>query len=347
MQAIDTIIATDIMNVALDHYVKGQPFMQSMTDKPLLKALKKETFSGGLGLVSIPVQGKFMDAQPGFFHGYEEDDAVVFKQAMNVDRAKYKWYEHHAGLIITETELKKDGISVTDDMKTSEHSQSSVHQLVKILKNRLADFGESWSRALHNNLWMGPTNPKTAPGLLTIITGTPTTDMVGGISSTANTWWQTRAAGHIPASESLQTLTKFLRKEVRQLRKFGGKPNTCLCGSVFLAALEGEIQAKGYYTDSGFSGKKNELGMSDISLTGLGTFIYDPWLDDHAMSDRCYIFDNDKIKMYVMEGEENKVRNPTRPYDYFIFLRSMTTTYCLGSKQQNSNAVYQTDPVVA
>lgn len=337
-------VAGDIASAALDYYIRGKAFKQTIQDKPLLRVLdaSKKTFPGGKDKVSYPVQGVFMDATAGFFAGYTEDDALAFKQAANLLRAEYSWKEAHAGLMITETELKKDGITVNDSMKTSEHSQVELTRLTGILENRLADYGESWSRAMNNMLWRdGSQDSKVSPGVKSILTTTPETGTTGGLSRVTYTWWRHRSAFGIAPSEAAQTLTKKMRSEVRQLRRYGGKPNHALAGSAFIEALESELQAKGIYTQEGFTNAgKNDLGMADISMRGLGRFIYDPTLDDMGESKFCYVIDSNHLILHPMEGEENKVRKPERPYNYFVFIRSMTWTGVLGANQLNSHGVY-------
>src|SRR3546814_20281278 len=76
------------------------------------------------------------------------------------------------------------------------------------------------------------------------------------------------------------TLTKKLRSEVRQLRRYGGRPTLVLCGSAAIERLEAEIHEKGVYTQTGFINKgATDIGMADISMRGVGTFVYDPTLD--------------------------------------------------------------------
>lgn len=342
--ALGTSVATDIANAVLTHYVRGKPFLQTIQDKPLLRILtaKKRTFPGGKDNVSLPVQGAFMSSVAGFFAGYSEDDQLAFKQATNLLRAAYPWKEMHAGLIITETELKKDGISVTDSMNTSEHSQVELDRLTSLLQNRLDDFGESWARSMNNMLWRdGSQDSKAIPGILSLLTDDPTTGTTGGLARATYTWWRHRASLNIATSEANQTLAKTLRAEIRQLRRYGGQPNVALCGSAFIEALESELQSKGIYTQDGFvNGGKTDIGIADISLRGLGRFVYDPTLDDLGYNKRAYIFDDRRITLYPMEGEENKVRNPERPYDYFVFLRSMTYTGALCATQLNACGVY-------
>lgn len=342
--ALGLSVAGDIASAALTMYIRGKAFKQTIQDKPLLSILDgaKKSFPGGKDNVSYPVQGVYMDATAGFFAGYSEDDALAFKQASNLLRASYAWKEAHAGLMITETELKKDGITVSDTMKTSEHSQVELTRLTGILENRLADFGESWSRSINNMLWRdGTQDAKVTPGIQSILTDDATTGTTGGLDRATYTWWRHRTAFDIAVSESAQTLTKKLRSELRQLRRYGGRPNIALCGSQFIESLESELQAKGIYTQEGFKSEgKNDLGIADITMRGLGRFQYDPTLDDLGRANFCYVIDTQHMTLHPMEGEENKVRNPERPYNYFVFIRSMTWTGALGANQLNCHGVY-------
>jgi hypothetical protein len=336
--------AANIANESLTFYVRGKALLQKIQDRPLLKALneRKQTFPGGKDYVSQAVQGDMMSAVSGFFAGYSADDALVFKLSDNTLRAYFAWKEVHAGLWINWTELKMDGITINDGGKMKEHSQTDLVRLVPILQARLDDFGESWAQSMNLMLWKDGTQDSSAiPGILSILPDVNNTSTIGGLSQSTYSWWRHRVSIGIQPSESTQTLCKELRKELRQLRRYGGRPDIVLAGSAFIEALESEVQAKGYYTQEGFINKgKNDIGMADISLRGLGTFVYDPTLDDLGLSKRCYVIDGRRLKLWPMEGEENKVLKPERPYNYLVFLQSMTYTGALCSNQMNCHGVY-------
>lgn len=335
---------SDIAHYALDKYVKGKPFAQNLQERPLLRHFdaKKEFFPSGKENISIPVKGNYMSSTAGFFVGYTQDEALTFKQASTINRALFPWKEHHSGFILSWTTLKQDGISIVDGGKTSEHSKVELTRLTGILKTHLEDFGESWAIKMNDLCWAdGSGDSETAPGLTALLTATPTTGSTGGISRVDNAWWRHRQSLAIAVSESNQTLTKKLRSEHRQLTRFGGKPDKLLAGSLFIEALESEVQAKGMYTMEGFRNEgKNDIGMADILMRGVGRFEYDPSLDSLGQEKYCYFIDSRRIKMQPMEGEHNKVINPERPYNYFVFLKSMTWTGGFTVSQLNGNGVY-------
>src|SRR5438045_1740381 len=182
--ALGLNVAADIAKAALTFYVRGKALLQTMQERPLLRILNggKETFPGGKDNISLPVQGTVMSDTAGFFAGYTEDDTLNFAQAANLLRASFPWKELHAGLIISWTELKKDGVTVTDNMKTSEHSDVELTRLTSILQNRLDDFGESWARSMNTMLWKdGTQDAKACPGLLSILpnAGDPAVGVTG------------------------------------------------------------------------------------------------------------------------------------------------------------------------
>ena len=103
----------NIANAALDYYIdRGNVYSNTLADKPLLKLIdgKAKTFPGGKADLSVAVKGVYTTSVAGYTH----NDTVSYANPANIQRANYAWKEHHSGISVTLTELKKDGISVTD-----------------------------------------------------------------------------------------------------------------------------------------------------------------------------------------------------------------------------------------
>lgn len=338
---------SNIANAALDFYIKGDAFANTIQNKPLLNALigKQKTFAGGKGNISIPVKGDYTTAIAGYTH----NDTVSYANPANIKRAAFPWKEVHAGIAVTLSELKIDGISVADSTtgaKTVEHSDRELTAITNLLQDKLDDMGEGWARSFNSMLWKdGTQDSKQVPGIQALITDAPSTGTVGGIDRAVSTWWQNRSlvgSSKITSSAANQTLTKTLRSEFRQLSRFGGKPDIILCGSGFLNALEDEVKEKGIYTQQGFvKNGKTDIGLPSISMMGVGEFVYDPTLDDLSLPKRAYFIDSSAIQLYVMEGEDRKTHNPARPYNQYVLYRAMTWTGGLTARQFNSSAVYE------
>jgi len=51
--------------------------------------------------------------------------------------------------------------------------------------------------------------------------------------------------------------------------------------------------------------------------------------------------DGRRLRLRPMEGEDDKTLKPERPYDYMVFLKSMTWTGALVSNQENCHAILE------
>lgn len=340
---INGSLANDLTYLALIWYIRGDAQSQTTAKKPLLKYLrsKQETFPGGNAQIALNIQGTYISDTAGSLQGYSEDDALTFSFAQNVLQPTYTWREVQMSLMITWSELKKDGITITDHGKVNDHG-SALSRITPILKNRMKNFGESYARAINNMFWMdGSQDAKQMPGVLSLLTDTPTTGSTGGVSRSTYTFWQHRANLNVPWSPQNTSLIQFLNSELIQLQRFGGEPDKAFCGSAFLDALRAELVAKGYFTQTGFAGKKaTNLGIAGMYIDGLGMFDYDPTLDQLGLSKRAYLIDGSRLRLMPMEGEEDKVLDPERPYNYLVFLKTMTWTGALVVDQLNANGVY-------
>src|SRR3546814_18197854 len=116
---------------------------------------------------------------------------------------------------------------------------------------------EGSARSFNNILWKdGTQSSKVFAGIQSIIVDDPTTGVAAGIDRATNTWWRNRAlvgTNKVTHSTSDQTLTKKLRSELRQLRRYGGRTTLVLCGSAAIERLAAEIHEKGASTQTGFT----------------------------------------------------------------------------------------------
>lgn len=335
-----------IANGVLDFNIKGQPLLQTIQEKPLLDKFfsMQKTFGAAKEFISGPVKGTYT----GGFMGFSGDDTLAFTNPSNLKRWNYSWYEVFKGISFTGTELKKGGISVTDTEtggKTSNHSDTEMTVLVDLLQDKIEDMMESFARGMNNMFWKdGAQDAKQAPGIFALLSETPTTGTVGGLSRASNTWWRNRVRLAIASDSSTyanQPLNTVMQQEVRQLRRFGGRPNFAPCGSDFLNALEGEQRKNGYFTQTGWAknGGKIDISVADLTFKGID-FFYDPTLDDLGKSKYCYMIDLKHIRPYVMQGEDRKTHTPARPADKFVYYRGITWTGGLVADQMNCHGIY-------
>ena len=129
----------NMANAALDYFLKGPAIKQSIQDRPLYDAMKRaqKTFPGGKEFIRANVKGDYTTA----FGGYEHDDTVSYANPANLKQLNYPWKELHAGISLTHTELKKDGISVVDTNgeSVSQHSERELTAITNLLEDKLDD----------------------------------------------------------------------------------------------------------------------------------------------------------------------------------------------------------------
>lgn len=330
-------------NAAIDFHLKGKFKAQTIQNKPMLKKLmeKQKTFPTSKENITGGVKGEYS----GTLQGFSGDETVGFYNPANGKRWSFPWKELHLGIQVTMTELKKSGISVvdTDGAKTSKHSDTEQAVLVDMLDDKLDDMRESWERGMNNMLWRdGTQDADLVPGIQSFITTTPTVGTTGGIDRVVNTWWRNRTNLAIASNSSTwanQPLARALQQDMRQLRKLGKGPDCAPAGSDFLDALEMELRKSGTFTQDGWAKSgKIDMSVADISFKGL-EFEYDPTLDDEGLAKYCFLLDTNAIRLRVMEGEDKKQHNPSRPADKYVIYRAMTWTGGLTVDQLNTSEV--------
>lgn len=338
------------MAASLDFYMKGQPLSQTIQEKPLwAKLLKgKKTFPGSRGSIAKNVKGTYTSG----FTGYTGDDDVQYRNPANIKQATAPWFELHAGLSCTYTELKTNGISVnnTNGEGTTRHSDGAMSIITDVLKDKMEDLDEGTTKSINDMAWKdGTQDSKAFPGVTSIIADDPTTGTSMGLSrglvdERGKYYWRNRAlvsASKITPSATNQTLTLTLKKEIRQLRRFGGSPNLWIAGSGALAGLEVEAYAKGYLTQTGFSDGDTSIQVPNVMIPGIGRCIYDPTLDDLGRTNFMYMIDTKHLYLMVMQNEEFKQHSPERPPEKYVLYKGLTWTGCLFADQMNCHGVYE------
>jgi len=345
MAALSAAVLDNVANAAFDFYEKEKLYNQHIQDKPLLRELrsKQKTFPGGKGdIVCNPV----FETQSQL-EGFEGDDTLTFTNPVPIKEVRYPWKMQHLGINMTTEELLKDGISIVDTNgeRTSNHSQRDLTVIQNILEAKLDDMSEGFADGMNTMLWLdGTQDTKDVPGVQFLISKAPATGVVGGIDRATQPLWRnvalTTANGTTQVTPSVanSTLIRTLQKQVRQLRRYGSPKFLILCGSAFMDAIEDEAYGKGTLTQTGF-GEDIEAGIGKVTVRGLGTFMYDPTLDDLSESKFAYFIDTNSIHLRPIEGEDMKRHNPARPHDKMVVYKSMTWAGGLSMKQANTSMV--------
>lgn len=333
----------NIANTTLDFHQRNGITSQVIQNRPLYNDLVagKKAFPGGKEYITEAVKGVYTSAM----RGYEHDDEQEYVNPANVKRIQAKWYEVSAGITVTYTELKKNGIVVQDDgdFTGSSVSQAELVQLNNILEDKIEDLNEGSYRSLHEMFWRdGTQDAKAIPGILSFILDSPSTGTTFGIDRALNSWFRNRASVSIDSSTaSNQNLVNTLQKEFRQLRRYAKNPmHKFYAGSDFMDAFEKELRNKGNYTLDGWANKgKIDASVADIQFKGVD-IVYEPMLDDLSRSKYGYVLDMSAIKLRDMPGEWMKKHVPMRPVEKYSMYMALTCTGAITARQLNSSGVY-------
>ena len=345
----------NITNSVLEfHMDPGKVYKQTVQNKPLLNAMRsmQKTFPSGKENITLRVSGDVTTTIMGYTH----DDQVSYQNPANTKKATFPWKETHAGLEVTLTELKEDGISVVDSTtgkSTTEHSGREKTALANLLDEKMWDMKEGWDRGENTILWRdGTQDSLVPPGIQSFILTYPTSaTVVAGIDQSNVTWWRNRSNGNIASglksgtgidvgTPSSLNLATALQREFRQLRRYGSPRHMVLCGSDWLDAMERELRSKGDFTQDGWAKSgKIDMSVADVAFKGVG-FEYDPTLDDLGYAKYAYVIDKSAIYPMVMEGEDMKRHNPARPHDRYVIYKAVTKTFGLVCKMRNTSGVY-------
>src|SRR6056297_3619224 len=165
----------------LDFYVKGPLFNSGIQEKPLLSKIEnsaKKMSVPGNEKISIGVKfetgaGGTNDGVTGFSH----TDTVNFYNPGKGLRAEYTWREHHIGMTMSETELKRHGILVGDEFGGIKRGRNDrgMHILSNVLDEALADFTEQYADTMNTLVWGdGTADTSALAGIRSMILDIPT-----------------------------------------------------------------------------------------------------------------------------------------------------------------------------
>lgn len=349
--AFNVAVAADMTAIQLRKYVapdNAEDIFQHIQDKPLLVRLqeKAKEFGSGANYVSEGVMGALMYLKPGFYVGISGSDVLVFKSSDGALQSQNQIGWGHCGLQITRDELLQQGVLLTQG-KTKTTTEEKG-KLLELLDTRSADFSVSAKIARNTMVWGdGTADAKLMPGLRAIIVDDPTAVQVVCGISTANTWWRnisaTGVGGADPKlvySKADQTLTERLSSYDRQLRRYGGNPDSWFAGSDFCDGVERESRAKGMNTVTGWYDKKTNIKVKGV-MVGEYEIIYDPTLDDLGMSKRCYCFDSERTRLRPQKGQWASIEDRPEPTDQFIISKSMTDRGAMTCRQMDCNGVFE------
>lgn len=311
---------------AINHYLKNTPIDQVEQNLSLFKRLtsKKKPFPATKEYIVEQLRTNYgEDGQ--WFSG---DDTVTYNSRDPLAQAKFSWYSYHDGISLSDEELLRAGIVVTDEHKTSKATDAEKVQLSDLLQENMEVLRlgaqEAISRQLHLD---GSANPKALVGLDGFLPLDNTTGVIGGLDRAANNWWR----HHVATGITEATVENQMEKSWRACIKRGiGMPNFILAGADFIDAYRNcGLSNTGIHRQVTTTGKGGiNLDVSTEGLYYKGVPIeYAPEFDDNfggvvtptiPWSKRCYFINDNHFFLRTIKGNDFSSRTPPRDKGQYV-----------------------------
>lgn len=343
--ALNAAEIAKIGKVAITQYGKNKPVDQINVERPLLDALlpKAKDITGGVDGFTMNIF-KANDANGQLFSG---NGRVTYNSRNPNDLSKWDWMNHHDGFVLNEDELKRAGITVTDDVGKSTATKGEAVQLTNmILSNHMA-LQEGVKDHINALLWLdGSQYTNAQPGIDAIVSTTPTSGTIGNIAA-SNSYWQNIARTGLGTTQAI--LLDALEQSKRDILRKKGKFTHIFCGSAFYDALRNAVLASNTTQITYGSGSKLAIDMATDTLKFDGIpLTYVPDFDTNfgqgapaiTWTKRCYMLNlSNSIELHRDSEDFMRMRYPGRPIDQYTYHFAMTSKFGLGCAKRNSNAV--------
>ena len=339
----------NLSKVAITHYVKNPPTDQINVERPLLDVLlpKAKNIDGGLDGFAINIF-KSNDANGQLYSG---NGKVTYNSRNPNEIAKYDWMNHHDGFVISEEELKRAGIAVTDDEGKNMGTAAEGIAIANLSTSLFKALDEGVKDMVHSVLWLdGSQYSNALPGVDAMVSTTPAVGTVGNISASANPYWQNIARTGL--ATTMTALLDALEQSKRDIQRRKGRFTHIFCGSAFYDALRNAVIGANVTQVTYGSGSKLSIDMATDTLKFDGIpLTYVPDFDTNfgfsapaiPWTKRCYMLnlsnENQGLGLRKDSNDFMKMRYPGRPIDQYTYHFAMTSRFGLGMGKRNTHAV--------
>jgi len=152
--ALSSAEVAKIAATTITNYERNQPQDQINVTRPLLDALLQnpEDLSGGLDGFALNIF-KSNDANGQVYSG---NARVTYNSRSPNSLAKFNWLNHHDGFVLSEDELKRNGITIDDETgKKSTATKSESFALANLMDSNMRALSEGVKDDLHSIFWSG------------------------------------------------------------------------------------------------------------------------------------------------------------------------------------------------
>jgi len=339
-QEIDKIGKT-----AIDFYRKNPPVDQINVERPLLDVLlpKAKPIEGGKEYI---VDNIFVSngANGQYWSG---NSTVTYNTRSPNELAKYRWANFHDGLTLNEDELTRNGIVVSDDTGKSTATRGEAVRLANLMTSQFMALEEGAKDFIHAALWFdGSQSADAAPGIDAIVSTTPATGTIGGLSAVTNTYWRNFARTGL--GTTLAILLDALEQTKRDIMRTKGRVTHIFAGAAFYDALRNAVIAANVTQITYSGGSTLDIDMATKTLKFDGIPIQ--WVPDFdtnfggaaptiPWTKRCYMLDLRHLYLNRDENDWLRLRYPGRPINQYVYYFAITAKFGLSCKKRNAQGM--------
>lgn len=343
---------TDAGFAVLDNYLRNNPIDQIAVERCLLKYLMpKSTEAAGAKQYIVEQLRYQYQSNFQWFNGATQ---VTYNRRQTLQQASYAWRSAHDGVAIDEDRLIQHGIEVSDSGPGGLASGAERQVLSNLLDEQMEALRLGWeeqfSKYLHLNGTVGGADALT--GLDALVSLTPTTGTVGGLSRVSYPWWRNTAVTALDNTTTTGNILDQLEVLFRSCLRNGGRPDKILCGSTFYDEFR-NFMIKSYgrmdYGTVGF--KRVATGTEMVTFQGIEVEWCPEFQDFDAAGlggstpweKRLYMLNSKHIKLRPMAGQNMVKRKPPRPFDRYEYYWAMTWRGALTMNRGNAHGVAAVD----
>lgn len=337
---------------AIDYYLKNDPIDQINVAHPLYSKLVdgKREYAGGKQYVVEQLR----ESNDSNFQGYFGDSQVTYNRKRSLNQAQYEWGSFHDGFGLNEDEATQNGIILTDD-RQSVPSDAEKVQLTNLISENMETlrlgFQEGMDKMFHRD---GTQSSLEIAGLDALVATDPTSDTVGGIDSSAKTYWRNQFSLDVTIANLIDEMEDMWRECIRYGKSV---PNFILAGEVFIDAYRAAADALVDRTVNLGGSGGNRSGATLDAGTGNGTetglffkgvpIVWDPVFDildtedspTQEWTSRCYFLNTRFLKLRPIKGHWMVSRRPPRVYDRYVQYWATTAKCALTTGKRRSHGV--------
>jgi len=289
--------------------ITRQKFIPKLRDNiyqanPLLMRMQKAKTSldGGTSIM-VPLEYASLTAS-GWFSGADTLDTADNEM---ITAAEYSWKQHYANI----------SISRRDELINSGDSQ-----ILDFVKAKVKSAEKSLSDNLSTGLYNAGTDAKAFAGLRSILS---TSNTVGGISQTTNTWWASNVDSTTTTLSMSALQTSFNLASIAN-----DTPSVAMVTRTVYNNYYALLQPQQRFTDA----ETAKGGFQNLMFNGIPMIV-----DAHQAASHCMFLNEKYLHLFVHKDEDFRFEDFVKPVTQNVKVGKVFFMGALGSSNNRMHAL--------